>query len=73
MKWLPRSHCTSFLPFDTILSFKAGFLCPITRDMGLSLGDRACLATGMLMNLPVITSDKIWRDTGLPVTVILIR
>jgi ribonuclease VapC len=61
------------IPFDTILSFKAEFLRPITRDMGLSLGDRACLATGMLMNLPVITSDKIWRDTGLPVNVILIR
>ncbi len=52
---------------------KAGCLRPATRDMGLSLGDRACLSTGILMNLPVITSDKIWRDTGLPVTVILIR
>jgi PIN domain nuclease of toxin-antitoxin system len=61
------------IPFDAILSFKAGFLRPATRDMGLSLGDRACLATGMLMDLPVITSDTIWRDSGLPVTVILIR
>lgn len=61
------------IPFDTVLSFKAGFLRPGTKNIGLSLGDRACLATGMLMNLPVITSDKVWRDSGLPVTVHLIR
>jgi PIN domain nuclease of toxin-antitoxin system len=27
---------------------------------GLSLGDRACLALGMLKNIPVLTADKAW-------------
>jgi PIN domain nuclease of toxin-antitoxin system len=61
------------VPLDANLSHKAGLLRPVTNKMGLSLGDRACLATGIRMNLPVITSDKIWRDCGLPVTIVLIR
>lgn len=61
------------IPFDATLSMKTGLLRPATREMGLSLGDRACLATGMLMNLPVVTSDKIWRDAELLAKVILIR
>lgn len=61
------------VPFDANLAHKAGRLRPVTRKIGLSLGDHACLATGMLMSLPVITSDRIWRDCDLPVTVVLIR
>ena len=59
--------------FDPELSFQAGFLRPETKKQGLSLGDRACLATGMKMNLPVLIADKIWNDAGLPVVILLIR
>lgn len=29
-----------------------------TRHLGLSLGDRACLALGQLLALPILTSDR---------------
>ncbi len=31
-----------------------------TRHLGLSLGDRACLALAKLKNLPVLTADSAW-------------
>jgi ribonuclease VapC len=37
-----------------------GELRPITRDVGLSLGARACLALGMRLGLPVVTADRSW-------------
>ena len=33
----------------------ASLLSPQARSRGLSLGDRACLATGLLLQLPVVT------------------
>lgn len=33
---------------------------------GLSLGDRACIALGMKMKLPVYTADQIWQKVNLP-------
>ena len=35
---------------------------PLTRSVGLSLGDRACLALGRSMGLPVLTTDRVWKD-----------
>ena len=34
---------------------------PTTRQLGLSLGDRACLALGQRLRLPVITADRDWQ------------
>ncbi|MGQ9780558.1 MAG: type II toxin-antitoxin system VapC family toxin [Bacillota bacterium] len=31
-----------------------------TRDIGLSLGDRACLALGVIRRSPVLTADSLW-------------
>jgi ribonuclease VapC len=33
---------------------------PVTRDRGLGLGDRACLALGRRLGLPVLTADREW-------------
>ena len=35
---------------------------PATRDKDVSLGDRACLALGLRLALPVLTADRAWRD-----------
>jgi PIN domain nuclease of toxin-antitoxin system len=59
--------------FDQELAFKAGFLHPLTRSRGLSLGDRACLALGQRLNLPVFTTDRIWGELNLGVEVRLAR
>jgi len=40
------------LDFNEEMAFEAGKLRPVTRKLGLSLGDRACLATAKVMNLP---------------------
>jgi ribonuclease VapC len=37
-------------------------LSPPTRDRGLSLGDRACLALARRLGLPVLTADRAWLD-----------
>lgn len=44
-----------------------------TRSTGLSLGDRACLSTGIRLNVPVLTADQIWTTLNLPVAVRCIR
>lgn len=46
---------------------------PLTRSLGLSLGDRACLALGMKLRLPVLTSDQAWVNLTLDAEVQLIR
>jgi ribonuclease VapC len=49
---------------------------PPTRDSGLSLGDRACLALALRLDIPVLTADKSWddlKDLGVDVDVRPIR
>jgi PIN domain nuclease of toxin-antitoxin system len=54
-------------------AFRAGRLRQATRRMGLSFGDRACLALALRTGLPVVTADRAWVDLGLPVEVELLR
>jgi PIN domain nuclease of toxin-antitoxin system len=46
---------------------------PLSKSAGLSLGDRACLALGKRLNLPVLTADKVWSSLSLGITINLIR
>ena len=50
----------------------AGDLVAKTRGIGLSLGDRACLALGLALKLPIYTADKSWKKVkvGAPIHVI---
>lgn len=48
------------VPLDAAQALAAGGLRPITKSLGLSLGDRCCVALAVLRDLPVITSEKIW-------------
>lgn len=59
--------------FSRELAFQAGLLRPLTRSRGLSLGDRACLALGQQLNLPVLTTDRVWKELDLEVEVRLVR
>lgn len=59
--------------FGQELAFQAGWLRPLTRSRGLSLGDRACLALGQRLDLPVLTTDQAWEDLDLDVQVRLVR
>jgi ribonuclease VapC len=44
-----------------------------TKRLGLSLGDRACLALGAVLRLPVLTADKDWLKLDLGVEIRVIR
>ena len=59
--------------FGRELAFQAGMLRLTTRSRGLSLGDRACLALGERLNLPVLTTDRAWEDLELDVEVRQVR
>lgn len=51
----------------------AGSLTLLTRTLGLSLGDRACLALAIVLKAPVYTADRTWRNLRLGVPIHLIR
>lgn len=51
----------------------AGFLRSQTRSAGLSLGDRICLALGLQLNLPVLTTDRAWEKVSLSIEIRIIR
>lgn len=59
-----------FLAEDAAL---AAALIPATRGLGLSSGDRACLALGMARRIPVCTADRSWLSLGLDIEVEVIR
>ena len=61
------------LPFDEAAAGDAGLLRGATRALGLSLGDRACLALARRLRLPILTADRAWADLDLGVEVVLIR
>jgi PIN domain nuclease of toxin-antitoxin system len=46
--------------FDEALALDCGMLLPATRELGLSLGDRACLALARRLSLGVLTADRSW-------------
>ena len=51
----------------------AGNLVAETRTLGLSLGDRACLALGLALDAPVYTADKSWKSLKLGLRIHVIR
>jgi PIN domain nuclease of toxin-antitoxin system len=61
------------IPFDEDLALRTGLLRPATRDYGLSLGDRACLALGQHLRRPVLTADRMWKTVKLGVDIQMIR
>lgn len=60
------------VPFDVDQAARAADLVPITRPLGLSLGDRACLALGLARREAIYTADAAWKklDLGLPIHVL---
>ena len=55
----------AILPFSTVQAEIAGRLRQSTAALGLSLGDRACLALGIDTRSTVYTADRVWRQIAL--------
>jgi len=51
----------------------AGNLIAETRPLGLSLGDRACLALAIDLKASVYTADRSWRNLKLGIRIHVIR
>jgi PIN domain nuclease of toxin-antitoxin system len=60
-------------PFTAERARAAGLLVAATRERGLSLADRACLALGLELRLPVFTTDRVWAGLKVGADVRLIR
>jgi ribonuclease VapC len=61
------------VPFTAEQAKIAGSLVAQTRRWGLSIGDRACLALAIVLQSPVYTADKAWRNLKLSVPIHVIR
>lgn len=61
------------VPFTLEQARMAGNLVMETRALGLSLGDRACIACGLALRAPIFTADKSWMKLKLDVQIHVIR
>jgi PIN domain nuclease of toxin-antitoxin system len=59
--------------YNEAQAFSTGTLRTVSKAYGLSLGDRACLALGMVMKLPILTADRVWLNVPLSTEVRVIR
>ena len=63
----------TFEPFTPEQAEAAARLFTRTRNHGLSLADRACLALALDKGLPVMTADRAWGGLGLDIKIEVIR
>ena len=61
------------VPFTPEHARLVGDLVRQTRSLGLSLGDRACLALGLALHAPVYAADKSWKKLKVGVRIHVIR
>ncbi|MYE82442.1 MAG: type II toxin-antitoxin system VapC family toxin [Gammaproteobacteria bacterium] len=61
------------VPFDARHALLSGRYRPVTRSLGLGLGDRACLATATLRGWPALTADRAWVNLDVGAEIVCIR
>jgi PIN domain nuclease of toxin-antitoxin system len=61
------------VPFTMEQAKLTGSLVSTTRSLGLSLGDRACLALAIEQNAPVYTTDRSWKNLRLDLRIVVLR
>lgn len=59
--------------FDEELAFATGMLCPLTKNSGLSLADRACLTLAHARRVAALTADRAWAELDVGIEIQLIR
>lgn len=59
--------------FDADLAHLAATLRPTTKKLGLSLGDRSCLALGLARHHTIVTAERLWAKLKIGVNIDLIR
>lgn len=61
------------VPFSVNQAERTALLRSQTRHLGLSLGDRACLALASELRLPAVTTDRTWGDLEFEVEIRVTR
>jgi|SRR5580658_4576263 ribonuclease VapC len=61
------------VPFTAEHARLVGDLVAQTRPLGLSLGDRACLALGVALKAPIYTADRSWKKLKVGARIHVIR
>jgi ribonuclease VapC len=61
------------IPFSGQHAKVAGSMVSVTRPLGLSLGDRACLALGVSLKVPIYTAERLWSKLKLGARLQVIR
>ena len=61
------------IAFTPAQALSAAMLRPVTRHLGLSLGDRACIALGLERAATVLTADAAWAGLEAPHQITVIR
>jgi ribonuclease VapC len=61
------------VPFTAEHARLVGDLVAQTRPLGLSLGDRACLALGVTLKAPIYTADRSWKRLKVGARIHVIR
>lgn len=61
------------ISFDTDQAHLAAALRPTTKKLGLSLGDRSCLALGLARRHTVVTAEREWAKLRVGIKIELIR
>ena len=55
----------TIVPFDLEQAEQVAKLHPLVQPQGLSLADRACIALGIKLQIPIYTADRIWDELKL--------
>jgi PIN domain nuclease of toxin-antitoxin system len=73
MRQVVRALELDVAPFDERSALAAAELRRLTGDLGLSLGDRACLALAKSIGGAAVTADRSWAQLTLDIEIRLIR
>ncbi|MCF6219639.1 MAG: type II toxin-antitoxin system VapC family toxin [Robiginitomaculum sp.] len=63
----------NIISFDAPTSILAGQIRHTTKSLGLSLGDRSCIALGIIKKRKVLTADRAWAKIDMGIQIELIR
>jgi ribonuclease VapC len=61
------------VPFDEEQAYQAGLLRTATQNIGVSLGDRACLSLAKMLGVSALTADRAWAGLSVGATIKVIR
>lgn len=59
--------------FDAEQAWEVGRIRPLTKSLGLSLGDRACLGLGLGHDEVAVTADRTWAQLPNNFKVLIVR